>query len=115
MRFGGCASGRHRVGRMSVMWWWALPVASTLTAWAVVLWRSRESVQRDPVVTVQRLSRFRGAMARVHAGHDADWHAASGSVSAVERTAPGQSPSGSASGNERTASGESFSDPSGQP
>ncbi|MBU6213716.1 MAG: hypothetical protein KGP01_04650 [Actinomycetales bacterium] len=77
---------------MSVMWWWALPVASTLAAWAVVLWRSRESVHRDPVVTVQRLSRFRGAMARVHAGQDAGWHSseASGAAARADRTTSGQ-------------------------
>jgi len=74
---------------MSVMWWWALPVASTLAAWAVVLWRSRESVQRDPVVTVQRLSRFRGAMARVHADQDPRWHGAASSGAVMSRTEPG--------------------------
>lgn len=60
---------------MAVMWWWAVPLTTTLTAWAVVLWRSRASLHRDPVVTVQRLSRFRGAMARMHADGTPTWHA----------------------------------------
>lgn len=51
---------------MSVMWWWALPIGATLTAWCIVLWQSRSSVHRDPVITVQRLHRFKGAMARMH-------------------------------------------------
>jgi len=51
---------------MAVMWWWTVPIGATLTAWFIVLWRSRASVHRDPVITVQRLHRFKGAMARMH-------------------------------------------------
>ncbi|NDB18466.1 MAG: hypothetical protein EB027_04280, partial [Actinobacteria bacterium] len=40
---------------MAVMWWWTVPIGATLTAWFIVLWRSRASVHRDPVITVQRL------------------------------------------------------------
>lgn len=85
---------------MSVMWWWAVPVTCTLAAWAIVLWRSRESVHRDPVLTVQRLSRFRGAMARVHADASDVWHAADNGQNAdpaqrsalsVDRPSQGQS------------------------
>lgn len=63
------------------MWWWAVPLTTTLAAWGVVLWRSRASLHRDPVVTVQRLSRFRGAMARVHADDGATWHGGEAPVS----------------------------------
>jgi len=73
-----CAVKRTRpgrkVGHVAVMWWWAVPVTATLATWAVVLWQSRESLRRDPVVTVQRLSRFRGAMARMHATDSGVWH-----------------------------------------
>lgn len=55
---------------MAVMWWWAVPIGATVAAWCVVLWRARQSVHRDPVITVQRLHRFKGAMARVHEGSE---------------------------------------------
>ena len=57
---------------MAVMWWWTVPIGATLTAWFIVLWRSRASVHRDPVITVQRLHRFKGAMARMHDEPDLD-------------------------------------------
>ncbi|NBO45737.1 MAG: hypothetical protein EBU85_01740 [Actinobacteria bacterium] len=73
---------------MAVMWWWAVPLTTTLAAWSVVLWRSRASLHRDPVVTVQRLSRFRGAMARVHADDGATWHRGEAPVSGVNAVKP---------------------------
>lgn len=57
---------------MAVMWWWSIPIGATLLAWFGVLWRTRSSVHRDPVVTVQKLKRFRGAMTRVHEGENVE-------------------------------------------